>query len=130
MIPKFPMFLAITLSSNEFRPNVLACFTSFKHFAHLWTACLVNPTRKGIMTILIIPNTRIPKIASRYPSKLVSYATMEYETESQCGHFTFCDLSNQNYSLKSNILNLPFFEQNLLSLFFCLVKNKCSRANF
>ena len=35
MIPKFPIFLAITLSSKEFKPNKLAYLTSFKHFPHL-----------------------------------------------------------------------------------------------
>ena len=35
MMPKLPNFLATTLSSNEFNPNVLAYLTSFKHFAHL-----------------------------------------------------------------------------------------------
>jgi len=89
IIPKFPIFFAITLSSNELSPKVLAYLTSLRHFAHLWTACFVSPTRNGIITILMIPNTSIPKIARRYPSRLVSYATIEYETESQCGHFTF-----------------------------------------
>ena len=95
MIPKLPIFLAITLSSRELRPKVLAYLTSFRHFAHLWTACLVSPTRNGIITILIIPNTRIPSIANRYPRRFVSYATIEYETASQWGHFTFYDLYNK-----------------------------------
>ena len=89
MTPKFPMFLAITWSSKEFKPKVLAYFTSFKHFAHLCTAYFVKPTKKGIIIILIIPKTNIPKIAKRYPRRFVSYATIENDTESQWGHFTF-----------------------------------------
>lgn len=77
IIPKLPMFLAITLSSKEFRPNVLAYLTSLRHLAHLCTAYFVNPTKKGIITILIMPNISIPSIANRYPNKLVSYATIE-----------------------------------------------------
>ena len=83
MIPKLPIFLAITLSSKELSPKVLDDFTSFKHFAHLCTAYLVNPTRNGIKMIEVTPNTSMPRTAKRYPNKLVSYATIECDTESQ-----------------------------------------------
>ena len=72
MIPKFPIFFAITLSSNEFNPNVLDYLTSFRHLPHLCTAYFVRPIRKGIRIILITPKTRMPKIASKYPRRFVS----------------------------------------------------------
>ena len=65
MIPTLPTFLAITLSSNEFKPNKLDYLTSFKHLAHLCTAYLVRPTKNGIIIMLIMPNTRMPRIARR-----------------------------------------------------------------
>jgi len=83
IIPKFPIFFAITLSSREFRPNKLACLTSFRHLPHLWTAYLVSPTKNGIISMLISPNIRIAKTAIKYPSILVSYATIEKVTASQ-----------------------------------------------
>jgi hypothetical protein len=83
MIPKFPIFLAITLSSKEFNPNKLAYLTSFKHFPHLWTACFVSPTKNGIMSMLINPNISIANTAIKYPSMFVSYATIEKVTASQ-----------------------------------------------
>ena len=92
IIPTFPIFLAITLSSNEDSPNIFDDLTSLRHLAHLCTACFVRPTKNGINIILMIPKTRIPRIAKRYPRRFISYATMECETESQCGHLTFCDL--------------------------------------
>ena len=63
IIPKFPIFFAITLSSKEFNPNKLAYLTSFKHLPHLCTACLVNPTKNGIISILINPKIKIAKTA-------------------------------------------------------------------
>lgn len=83
MIPKFPIFLAMTLSSRELSPNKLAYLTSFRHFPHLWTAYLVRPTKNGIMSMLINPNIRIAKTAIKYPSMFVSYATIEKVTASQ-----------------------------------------------
>jgi hypothetical protein len=65
IIPKFPIFFAITLSSRLFNPNKLDYLTSFKHLAHLWTAYLVNPTKNGINNKLSTPKIRIPNIASR-----------------------------------------------------------------
>lgn len=53
-------------------PKRLAYLTSFKHFPHLRTACLVNPTKKGIINMLINPKMSKAKIAIKYPSKLVS----------------------------------------------------------
>ena len=44
----------------------------------------------------MIPKTNIPKIAKRYPRRFVSYATIENDTESQCGHLTFYDLNIMN----------------------------------
>lgn len=72
MIPKLPIFLAMTLSSKESSPSKFDCFTSFRHLAHLCTAYLVRPTRKGMRSKLRTPKTRIPKTARRYPNKLVS----------------------------------------------------------
>ncbi len=83
IIPKFPIFLAITLSSRELSPNKLACLTSFRHFPHLWTAYLVSPTKNGIISMLMSPNINIAKTAIKYPSMLVSYATIEKVTASQ-----------------------------------------------
>ena len=89
IIPIFPNFFAITLSSKEFNPKVLDCFTSFKHFAHLWTAYFVRPTKNGIIRIDVSPKISIKNIANKYPKRFVSYATTEKHTASQCGHFTF-----------------------------------------
>ena len=72
MIPKLPIFLAITLSSSELRPKRLDYFTSFKHLAHLCTAYFVSPTRNGIINMLNKPKTSMPRTASRYPNKFVS----------------------------------------------------------
>jgi hypothetical protein len=94
IIPKFPIFLAITLSSKEFKPKVFDYFTSFKHFAHLWTAYFVKPIKNGINIRLITPKINIPNTANKYPNRFVSYVTIECETLSQCGHFTFCGFSS------------------------------------
>lgn len=82
----------ITLSSRDENPKNEFDFTSFKHLAHLWIAYFVKLTRKGIKIIERNPNNSIENIATRYPSTLVRYSTIEYETASQKGHFTFVDL--------------------------------------
>jgi hypothetical protein len=63
-MPILPNFLAITLSSKEFNPKVLDYFTSFRHLAHLCTAYLVKPTKKGIIRIDVSPKIRMKNIAS------------------------------------------------------------------
>lgn len=93
-MPKFPIFFAITLSSNEFNPKVFDYLTSFKHFAHLCTAYFVNPIKNGINIRLITPKINIPNTANKYPKRFVSYVTIECETLSQCGHFTFYGFSS------------------------------------
>ena len=40
------------------------------------------------------PKIKIDKIATKYPSRLVLYSTIENETASQKGHFTFVDLNH------------------------------------
>ena len=64
MTPTFPDFFAMTLSSKEFNPKVLDYLTSFRHLAHLCTAYLVNPTKKGIIRIDVRPKISMKKIAS------------------------------------------------------------------
>ena len=53
---------------------------------------MVKLTRNGIKIIERMPNTRIARMATRYPRKLVLYSTIENETASQNGHLTFVDL--------------------------------------
>ena len=55
IIPIFPKFLAITLSSRELNPNLLDCLTLLRHFAHLCTAYFVRPTNKGKIRIDVYP---------------------------------------------------------------------------
>ena len=86
----------MTLSSKEFNPKVLDYLTSFKHLAHLCTAYLVKPTRKGIIKILVIPKISMKNIASRQPSRFVSQATTEKQTAEQWGHRTFYAFSSNN----------------------------------
>ena len=45
-----------------------------------------------MINMLIIPKIKIANTAIKYPSKLVSYDTIDIETESQCGQRTFYDL--------------------------------------
>lgn len=66
--------------------------TSLRHLAHLCRAYLVKLTRKGISIIDRMPKTRIARMATRYPKKLVLYSTIENDTASQKGHLTFVDL--------------------------------------
>lgn len=94
-MPTFPAEKVSNLSSNEEKPKYELDLTSFKHLAHLWIACLVKLTRKGIKIIDRKPNIKIERIATRYPRKLVLYSTIEKETASQNGHLTFIDLSNK-----------------------------------
>ena len=65
MIPIFPNFLAITLSSKEFNPKVLDCLTSLRHFAHLCMAYFVRPTKNGIIRIEVSPKISIKNIANK-----------------------------------------------------------------
>lgn len=67
----------LTLSSSDEKPKYELDLTSLRHFAHLWMACLVKLTRKGIKIRERKPNTRIESTATRYPRKLVLYSTME-----------------------------------------------------
>ena len=53
---------------------------------------MVKLTKNGINIIDRKPNSRIDKMATRYPRRLVLYSTIEKETASQKGHFTFVDL--------------------------------------
>lgn len=80
------------MSSREEKPKYELDFTSFRHFAQRWTADLVKLTKNGINIIDRKPNSRIDKMATRYPRRLVLYSTIEKETASQKGHFTFVDL--------------------------------------
>ena len=68
MIPIFPNFLAITLSSKEFNPKVLDCLTSLRHFAHLCMAYFVRPTKNGI--IRIVNSDNIGKRVLNHKNKL------------------------------------------------------------
>ena len=52
-------------------------------------AFLVKLTRKGMSMIDRNPNMKIENNATKYPRKLVLYSTIEYDTASQNGHFTF-----------------------------------------
>lgn len=65
MMPKLPMFLAMTLSSSEFRPNRLDWRTSLRHLPHLCTPYLVRPTRKGIISMLMMPKNKMASTASK-----------------------------------------------------------------
>ena len=65
IIPIFPNFLAMTLSSKEFNPKVLDYLTSLRHLAHLCTAYLVRPTKKGIIRIEVSPKMRMKNIANK-----------------------------------------------------------------
>jgi hypothetical protein len=56
-------------------------------------ADLVKLTRNGIRIIERKPNISIANIATKYPSTLVLYSTIEKETASQNGHLTLCDLN-------------------------------------
>ena len=100
-MPNFPSWnwisykvnlLYLTLSSRDENPKYELFLTSFRHLAHLCKACLVKLTRNGIKIIERMPNTRIARMATRYPRKLVLYSTIENETASQNGHLTFVDL--------------------------------------
>jgi len=55
----------LTLSSSDVNPKYEFDLTSFRHFAHLWTADLVRLTRKGIRMIERNPNNRIESTATR-----------------------------------------------------------------
>ena len=66
--------------------------TSLRHLAHLWIAVLVKLIRKGIRIRLRIPNKSMERKVNRYPIRLGWYSTIELETASQKGHFTFVDL--------------------------------------
>ena len=80
------------MSSREEKPKYELDLTSFRHLAHRWTADFVKLTKNGISIIDKKPNSRIDKMATRYPRRLVLYSTIENETASQRGHFTFVDL--------------------------------------
>ena len=86
------MLLSLTLSSSEEKPKYELDLTSLRHLAHRWTADLVRLTKNGINIIDKKPKIKIDRIATRYPSKLVLYSTIEKETASQKGHFTLVDL--------------------------------------
>lgn len=62
-------------------------------------ADLVKLTRKGIRIIDKKPKIRIERMATKYPRRLVLYSTIEYETASQKGHFTFYDLKYRVFIL-------------------------------
>ena len=82
----------LTLSSRDEKPKYEFDLTSFRHFAQRCTADLVKLTKNGIKMIDRKPNIKIDKMATRYPSKLVLYSTIEKETASQNGHLTLVDL--------------------------------------
>jgi hypothetical protein len=80
------------LSSREEKPKYELDLTSFRHLAQRWTADFVKLTKNGISIIDKKPNSKIDKMATRYPRRLVLYSTIENETASQKGHFTLVDL--------------------------------------
>ena len=70
------------------------------------------------------PNIKIESIATRYPSKLVLYSTIEKDTASQKGHFTFVDL----YILP-NQLDILLFKKVEVILLVMILEEVCSWAD-
>lgn len=83
---------------------------------------MVKLTKNGIRIIDRNPNIRIDKIATRYPSRLVLYSTIENETASQKGHFTFVDL---NDLAKEHLL---LFKEIKVILLIMILEEVCSRT--
>jgi hypothetical protein len=71
------------------------------------------------------PNIKIERIATRYPSKLVLYSTIEKDTASQNGHLTLVDL----YFLPNQI-DILLFKKVEVILLIMILEEVCSRADF